>query len=144
MQLKSVVLVSAQFSCIAVLTAGTRFTPVSNAAITVLFVSFLLLAWSVMVMLKSKLKIFPEPSPGATLITRGPYRFIRHPMYTAVLMAALATVVQSFSYYRLITFLLLTTILVVKLNFEERLLSTKFAAYKNYAAHTSRLIPFIY
>ncbi len=41
-------------------------------------------------------------------------------------------------------FLVLCVVLIIKLNWEEKMLVEKFSGYKDYMQNTKRLIPFIY
>lgn len=95
-------------------------------------------------MRQSHFKITPKPHMDATLITIGPYAFIRHPMYTALIILTLGLFLNYPVIGHLIAFLLLFILLNIKLNYEERLLAEKFPAYMSYQAGTKKLFPFIY
>jgi protein-S-isoprenylcysteine O-methyltransferase Ste14 len=95
-------------------------------------------------MQKSKLRIMPEPSANATLVTHGPYRFIRHPMYSAILLGALGLLISYFTWVRLIMVISLAIVLISKLTWEEKMLSQKFEGYSSYCRDSKRLIPFLY
>jgi protein-S-isoprenylcysteine O-methyltransferase Ste14 len=95
-------------------------------------------------MQKSKLKIFPEPSIDAVLITDGPYKYLRHPMYTSVLLSTLGLMLIHFNFIRLTVLGLLVIDLLVKLHWEEIMLKRKFDGYNSYCNTTNKLIPFIY
>lgn len=95
-------------------------------------------------MRKSKIRILPMVDTGATLITNGPYRIIRHPMYTALLLFGLGMLLNDFSLTRSIIYLVLFIDLLFKINYEEKLLSNYFSEYINYKQGTKKLIPFIY
>jgi protein-S-isoprenylcysteine O-methyltransferase Ste14 len=95
-------------------------------------------------MQKSKLRILPEPSPNATLITNGPYHFIRHPMYTAILFGSTGLVIHHFTLVRLVLIIALAIVLLIKLGWEEKMLSQKFEGYYEYMKHTKRILPFIF
>ncbi len=95
-------------------------------------------------MQKSKLRILPEPSATATLITNGPYRFIRHPMYTAILLGSTGLLIHQFTLVRLVLIIALAIVLLIKLGWEEKMLSQKFEGYKNYMKQTQKLFPFIF
>lgn len=100
--------------------------------------------WAVATMSRSKLNVTPDVRPGAHLVERGPYRWIRHPMYTALLLGGLGLVWYTPSPLRWAAWALLAVDLLVKLQHEEKLLSAAFAGYPAYQAHTKRLIPYLY
>lgn len=100
--------------------------------------------WALAAMRASKLNITPAVHPGARLVSRGPYRWIRHPMYTSLLLGGLGLVWNAPSPLRWAAWAILAATLLVKLHYEERLLAAAFAAYPVYQAHTKRLIPYLY
>jgi protein-S-isoprenylcysteine O-methyltransferase Ste14 len=83
-------------------------------------------------------------APGAsTIIRRGPYRFIRHPMYAAVLIFIGAAVAGHPNPLALAIGLAATAIAVMRVIVEEKLLRGKYPDYPDYARATKALIPFI-
>ena len=90
------------------------------------------------------LRIMPEPAAGALLLQRGPYRLIRHPMYSAVTMAALGWLLCDFSWARLACLAALVPVLVCKAAREERMLGERFPDYAAYRATTRRFIPWVW
>ena len=100
--------------------------------------------WAIGTMGIGNFNVTPDVKPRARLVTSGPYRLIRHPMYTALLGGALALVLDAFSPLRLAIWLVLLIDLVVKLNYEERLLSLNLEGYSAHMQRTKRLIPFLY
>jgi protein-S-isoprenylcysteine O-methyltransferase Ste14 len=143
-RIKSILLVVFQFVLILLLILGSPLKKVPALAYTFIIFSILLVFWAIATMKKSKLRIRPEPSPHATLITTGPYRFIRHPMYTAILMGSVGLLVHQFTWLRLLIVIALTMVLVSKLTWEERMLLQKFEAYRDYMGRSKRLLPFIF
>lgn len=141
---KSLLLVLLQFIFIYLLGTSITFENISLLAFAFIFLSILLLAWSIMTMRKSRLNILPDPHTNAILISNGPYRFIRHPMYTAILLGSSGLLFSQFTWFRLLIVVALAIVLVVKLTWEEKMLSHKFENYKQYRKQTYRLIPFIY
>jgi protein-S-isoprenylcysteine O-methyltransferase Ste14 len=102
-------------------------------------------AWAVILMtVKSKISPFPEPNKHASLLVTGPYRYIRNPMYSGLLLAMGALILDNFSPVRLILWILLTAVFSRKISIEEKLLPEKFKDFPAYKSRTKRLIPFIY
>jgi len=89
--------------------------------------------------------ITPTPKPGATLITDGPYRLIRHPMYLAQVIALIPLVSDYFTISRFSTLTLLIVTLILKMHYEEKGLVRQFGdAYLQYRQKTKKVLPFIY
>ena len=141
---KSLLLVGLQFIFIFLLLAGSLFNNLSALSLTAIIISFILVIWAIISMQKSKLRILPQPAADAVLITAGPYRFIRHPMYTAILLGSTGLLITHITPTRLAIIAALTVVLIIKLLWEEKMLSHKFGGYANYMKHTARLFPFIY
>ena len=99
--------------------------------------------WAVVTM-KLRVNIFPDVRNNQQLFTSGPYKYIRHPMYTAVLLVTLAWVLQRIDFVSVGMWLLLLLVLIEKLNYEEKLLLFKFKKYKSYMQKTKRLLPLVY
>jgi protein-S-isoprenylcysteine O-methyltransferase Ste14 len=85
--------------------------------------------------------VFPEPRATARLVTTGPYAWVRHPMYLAVLLFAAGFVAGWRGLPHVAAFALLAVVLHVKAGREERLLRQRFPDYGDYAARTARIIP---
>jgi protein-S-isoprenylcysteine O-methyltransferase Ste14 len=77
------------------------------------------------------------------LVTSGPYRFVRHPIYAGILLAILGSALAT-SLYWLIALVALGIYFVYSARVEEGLMSNSFpSAYPGYKAHTKMLIPFV-
>jgi len=96
------------------------------------------------VMRKTTFKIVPDVAQNGNLVTNGPYKYIRHPMYTSLLIVALALVINHPTTWRLVTLLILSGDLLAKVHYEESLLMEHFQQYNDYTQTTKRLLPFIY
>jgi protein-S-isoprenylcysteine O-methyltransferase Ste14 len=93
--------------------------------------------------LHSSRSLTPLPSPrsGSLLLTSGCFRFVRHPIYSGLLLWALGVAVASASLLHLLLFALLGLFLNAKAAREESLLALKFSDYTRYAARTPRFFP---
>jgi protein-S-isoprenylcysteine O-methyltransferase Ste14 len=85
--------------------------------------------------------IFPEPRANARLVTSGPYAWVRHPMYLAVLLFAAGFLLGWRGLPHVAAFTVLAVVLHAKAGREERLLRQRFPEYAAYAARTARIIP---
>ena len=89
--------------------------------------------------------ITPTPKPGGVLVTSGPYRLIRHPMYLAQVVAVIPLVNDYFTPWRFAVLVLLMVTLLLKIQHEEKGLIGQFGRdYEDYRKHTKKVLPFIY
>ena len=79
------------------------------------------------------------------LIETGPYAFVRHPIYTGLIIALLATAAIEATLVALLGALLIVLGLWVKARAEERFLSTELApeTYESYRRRVPMLVPFL-
>jgi protein-S-isoprenylcysteine O-methyltransferase Ste14 len=78
------------------------------------------------------------------LVRTGPYRLIRHPLYTGMLGMFFGTAIVSGQYHALIGAALGVFVYWGKIRIEERALSEAFGAeYNDYKRHSSALIPWL-
>ena len=87
--------------------------------------------------------IRPTPREGGQLVRTGPYRWIRHPMYTAVIACAAACAWAVGSAWAWLAAVALVAVLAVKAHFEERWMLQWHPGYDAYRRRTRRFLPFI-
>lgn len=79
------------------------------------------------------------------LIERGPYRFVRHPMYTGLILGVLGNAIVLGTPAALAAALMFLVLHIWKLRREEQLLIRHFPeSYPAYQARTKALIPFVF
>jgi len=88
--------------------------------------------------------VYPEVKKHATLITSGPYRSIRHPMYSSLIIMMVGIAFYNFHWLNAIGVVMVIYAVINKANIEEKLLLMKFDHYINYQQETHRFIPKIY
>ena len=91
--------------------------------------------------LRRSLSIIPEVR---RLVTGGPYRLVRHPLYAAEILAACAFVMVNPGALPVVVLAPFVVTQLARSRFEERLLTSVYPEYGRYARHTRRLIPFIW
>lgn len=91
--------------------------------------------------LGGSLTVHPQPKEKAQLIETGLYKFVRHPIYTGLLLATFGSVVQSMAVVKLFVWLLLVLVLNYKARWEEKLLSATYSNYTDYMLRTGRFVP---
>ena len=143
-QTKSYVLVGIQFFCIGAIVLTGPWVATHVGLLGLECFGVLLGMWALATMRLKNLHILPDVKADGALTTDGPYHWIRHPMYTAVLLVTLALVIDSFSYVRAFVWLLLLIDLIEKLSYEEQLLQIAYPEYQDYRSRTWRLIPRIF
>lgn len=144
----SLSLVVAQFALIASLLsplAGLVPRHVADLPGALLLLASLVLAvWAFVSMRRRTFTVLPEPRAASELVTRGPYAFVRHPMYAAVLLGGLGAFLLRPTVVDAVLSVLLIGVMVVKLHYEERLLAAHHPGYADYRRRTAALVPGLY
>jgi protein-S-isoprenylcysteine O-methyltransferase Ste14 len=77
-----------------------------------------------------------------TLVTRGPYRFVRHPFYDSAALLVAATSMVMANWFVLVTGALVCLLLAVRSRIEEEQLFARFGEpYRAYRTQTGRFLP---
>ena len=133
--------VAAQFALIALLCGWPAHWRLSAWVLPPLLLGGGLTAWVLAWNRPGNFNIRPEPKAGASLVMGGPYRRMRHPMYSALLLVMAAGVAASPDAPRALAWLALLLVLHGKAGLEERLLLARWPQYAGYRARTWRFIP---
>lgn len=133
-----------QFSLLGLIFLTPPVIPQSIYGLVVLFLSIVLGVWSVFAFRHTKINVFPYLRNGAGLVRKGPYRYVRHPMYTSVILFSLAYFIENPDWIFGSYLLGMILILVLKINFEEKQLALYFDNYESEFFKTYRIIPCIY
>lgn len=143
-KLKSYLLVAVQLTCIGIIAFTGPFFPKNIFFISIGILGALLGLWAIIVMQLGRFNITPEIHQNSRMVIKGPYKYIRHPMYASVLLITLAWVLNYLTLFRFGIWFVLLIDLLLKLRFEERLLAEHYERYQDYRKRTKKLIPRIF
>lgn len=96
--------------------------------------------WSLLVLGRS-ISLLPQ---ARRLVTKGPYALVRHPLYLGEMVAVAGIALQYLSPWALLLVGVSWMFQFLRMTFEERVLQQSFPEYKDYMAHTARLVPGVY
>jgi protein-S-isoprenylcysteine O-methyltransferase Ste14 len=78
-----------------------------------------------------------------SLVTDGPYRWLRHPVYASVIYFVWAGVLTSPILYAIAAAVFISASLIARMLLEEKFLKQDYTEYTAYSEHTFLLIPFL-
>lgn len=78
------------------------------------------------------------------LVTNGPYRWLRHPIYASIIYFVWASVISYPYCETLIAVILVSGGLFVRMKLEENFLVKAYDGYAEYSKRTRRIIPFLF
>lgn len=99
-----------------------------------------LLVWAILVFGRG-VTPSPLPSQKAQLQTRGPYRWIRHPMYTGVIMLMTGSMLSRQNWLAAALWVVLVGFLVAKARWEEQRLVETYPGYASYRETVPAFVP---
>jgi protein-S-isoprenylcysteine O-methyltransferase Ste14 len=120
------------------------FTSIGTLGGSLFLLAGALLAACGTVNLGKNLTPLPLPKKNALLIITGAYRFVRHPIYSGVILIAVGWGLWLHSWLNIFYALLIFVFFDIKSRFEERLLEVKFPEYAAYRKRARKLIPWVY
>ena len=95
----------------------------------------------VLLQLQSSLSPFPSPRKATKLVTTGLFKWVRHPIYTGILIILFGYSVAYASLSKLIITIIFLNFFYWKAHYEETLLTVRFPAYKKYKTQVGMLFP---
>jgi len=145
MSKKSLILVIIQFSSFAYFAFDGFMAKQGTLLFYIQIFAFLFSIWGVLAMKIGNFNIQPEVKETATIVTSGPYKLVRNPMYSGIILFFGISLISIFSYIRLAIYFALVVVLVMKIFMEEGFMENKFGrVYLEYKRKSFRLIPFLF
>jgi protein-S-isoprenylcysteine O-methyltransferase Ste14 len=105
--------------------------------------ALLLILWARLTFGWRSFHVVANPTKGG-LVTGGPYRHIRHPIYTAMSALSAAGVVAHWSWASGLLGGLVLGCALLRISCEEVLVTARYPEYRQYAATTWRMIPYVF
>lgn len=142
-KLYSYFLVIVQFSCITLLIFlnPSMFTKTLPLVIFCLGISlFLYIMYDIKT---ANFNIIPEIKENAPLITTGVYKYIRHPMYFAVIVTIFSPLSSTLNLTNICIGIVLIFTLFLKAKKEENLWMQESKEYAKYKEKTKMIVPFV-
>lgn len=90
------------------------------------------------------LSAFPKPKEGASLVTSGIYQFVRHPIYSGLILGSFGWALLTDSLLGVPLAFILLIFFDLKSRREERWLAETYPGYLGYARRVHKLIPWLY
>ena len=115
----------------------------STLVICLQVVASLLFLWARVTFGRRSYHVVADPTQGG-LVTGGPYRYIRHPIYAAICLFTWAGVAAHWSWSSALWGALILGSAVMRIYCEEPLVAARYPDYVKYKARTWRMIPYVY
>lgn len=135
-------LVALQFALMVLIALRASLAAMGPAFVALLGLGVAIGLWALAANRPGNFNIRPEPRHGGVLVTHGPYRWVRHPMYLAVLAFTAAFAVAGDA-WQWAAWAALVAVLYAKAVREERGLAAMHAGYAAYRSRTRAIIPFV-
>jgi len=142
--MRSFVIVALQLSLIAAIALPFGIAGWSLAGGAFVGAGLAVGVWALTANRPGNFNIRPEPKPGGRLATGGPYHYVRHPMYLAVVLAMLGFCLGYGTPWRWAALAALGMVLAVKVAIEEQAMAARHPGYAEYARNRKRIVPFVW
>ena len=110
------------------------------ATITIQAAAVLLMIWARVTFGRRSFHAAANPTAGG-IVANGPYRFLRHPIYAAIIYFLAGSAIAHPSASSLAAILLADLALLIRMRSEEILLLERYPEYGEYARRTARILP---
>jgi protein-S-isoprenylcysteine O-methyltransferase Ste14 len=127
---------------LAFLVLTKRFFSPLPIVIALQVAGMLMVVWARLTFGMRSFHVGSTPTRGG-LVTTGPYRFVRHPIYAGVLIILAGVLVGHHDIATIIPVVCVVLALVVRLVAEERAVLRTYPEYASYAQRTKRIIPWV-
>lgn len=99
--------------------------------------------WGVLA-LGTSLTVLPYPKEGSTFVESGPYRLVRNPIYSGLILGSFGLALAVHSWLNLVYALALLVLFDLKTHREERWLRERYPGYADYQRRVKKLLPWVW
>ena len=103
-----------------------------------------LIVWTLWTIKFDKFSLLKQSSKKSRLVPKGPFIYIRHPIYTALIILSTAWIYNKLDIPRILVWAILMVTVILTIIYYENILSKKVSDFGLYKQRTYRIIPFIY
>jgi protein-S-isoprenylcysteine O-methyltransferase Ste14 len=141
-KIASIILVIIIMACALFLGETYQVLSTNPIGISIQILSLLLMIWA---RITFGIRSFhgAANTTGGRLVTNGPYKWMRNPIYTSLIFFIWAGVLSHISPETIAAVTVITICLIGRAMIEERFLLATYPEYQAYAAKTKRIIPFL-
>jgi protein-S-isoprenylcysteine O-methyltransferase Ste14 len=116
--------------------------PILVVALVFVILSYILTIWAMVTNPFFSATIRIQNDRGHSVVTNGPYRYVRHPGYVGMIMNVLCTPLVLGSAWALVPAVIAIGLHVVRTHLEDKTLQAELPGYRNYVEHVRyRLVP---
>jgi protein-S-isoprenylcysteine O-methyltransferase Ste14 len=112
-------------------------------AIILQVTAVLLMLWARITFGRRSFNAGANPTAGG-LVTSGPYRYLRHPIYVAILLFTLTGIFSNRGLASALTGVIIIAAVFIRMLCEEALLRVRYPEYAEYSRRAKRILPFLY
>jgi protein-S-isoprenylcysteine O-methyltransferase Ste14 len=111
--------------------------------ITIQVLTFMLMIWARITFGRRSFHLAANPTDGG-LVTTGPYKWIRHPIYAAIFYFILAAACSHGTILTIMVACIACAGIAMRIYAEEKLIVMEYPEYAEYASRTKRILPYIF
>jgi len=115
----------------------------SPLIIALQLLAVLLLFWARVTFGRRSFHLAGNPTEGG-LVTSGPYRYIRHPIYASICLFVWAGIAGRWTWGAILCGVLVLAGAVARIVCEEKLVTKRYPEYSAYATRTWRMVPYVF
>ena len=133
-----------QFLCIGYIVFTGPIVTNNIAVLSLEVFAVFLILWTLWTIKFDRFSLLSQSTKKTRLVPKGPYVYVRHPIYTSLIILSSTWVYSLITIPRIFVWGVLMVTVFLTINYYESVLSKKLGDFGLYKQRTYRIIPFIY